>query len=1115
MHLQAKCSECGYQHALDEKLLGKMVKCKGCGAPFRVESTTAIAPAKDKPQAKDKTEREAIQSVPPPVPRGRRDDDPDDRPARRHVRDDEDFDDDDRPRRRLDADEKSSLPLILGAVGAGVLVLGGVIALVIVVTNRTMQDQPAVAQVNPPMMNPILAQPQPPQANPNPPVFNPAPQVPPAQENPVDPPKFDPPKAKQPKAKQPRIDPPKIEPAMVAPAIVGAWKAEPDPGVETNKTPTIPKKVYSLTANPTVVFPSTPSPFVAVRFGQFGQEQWQVLDLQTGKNPGGIKGKPDMRDEVLSPDGKFLAGRGTRAGARSTVNVYSFAAGKFLPPMAPDTNSIRHHDFIEGNNILVMYNDQLDTKFEAFNKDTGQQLGQYQRKGHPDLRHNWALSPGRKYLALSEGNSVTGHTVVILNALKGDVVGEISLPKDVGSVKAMAFSPDGAELACYFEHFSQGRLISFKMAKGEIGVDHPFAQSVSSLDQKTFFFNGPIMEWVPDNSGWLFYGQFWIDYPTGAPVHTFAATDDSRRNPHRFVGKDHRVFVNATGQTASLSILPLPSTEIAAKVKAARAGGEKGPAPLPEPKAADVASAKTLGVPGGAIAWTVAPDPAPAAKSLPPLNLRTTPAETAQVMFTDNGQAVVLASIVTNALAQKRFIRADRYSLADGKLLSETVLFPAADAGKQPRIVMPGSAPPVNAAGDVSADGTMLAVRATNDDPRLDVWSLQDNKHLVGWLPYDGDKIEWFRFIDASRLLTMSGNGKLALWKLPECQAIYVGEGYRGAPQVSLGRKYVAVLGPAALEILDTDSGTRRGLLQAPEGGLQTCPAISFSGDGKSLAAVFFNAKGTQIARWNLANGAAEGAPLSAPVATAPLQWAGAKHVLANLTLFDFAFKNAIATYTLPAKGKAAGASPDGRLWFTYETGKDKTLLTAVAVPDPQATDISTAASTGKVAPLILPGSNVRVNVASNNERFRAAIDQTLNNRLQALGYKSGAGGVTLSVNTNVSATGKVLEYELRKAPKFGPALPFGPGGQLVKVQEKQVVCQSLIVDQQGTLLHKAEHVIPMPHSLRFQGDDFQSELEEAMWNQAIAWGNNAPLPTNLYRIHGQLVALPKTVAVQ
>ena len=62
--------------------------------------------------------------------------------------------------------------------------------------------------------------------------------------------------------------------------------------------------------------------------------------------------------------------------------------------------------------------------------------------------------------------------------------------------------------------------------------------------------------------------------------------------------------------------------------------------------------------------------------------------------------------------------------------------------------------------------------------------------------------------------------------------------------------------------------------------------------------------------------------------------------------------------------------------------------------------------------------------------------------------------------------------------------------------------------------MHKAESVIPTPSSLRFRGDDFQKELVEAMWDQAIGWGNNAPLPTNLYRINGKLEALPKVVTL-
>jgi WD40 repeat protein len=825
-----------------------------------------------------------------------------------------------------------------------------------------------------------------------------------------------------------------------------------------------------------------------------------------------IKGKPAMNNEVLSPDGKLLAGRGKGPKFGTTgIHVWSFPAKKFLPSFAVETPFLKHHDFVEDNHIVTTVSVQLDTKYEIWDTATGQLVHQYQRKGWPDFKQQAALSPGRKYLAIPEGNNVTGHRIVLLRATKGEVVGEVVVPKDAGRVNALAFSADGSEFACYCEHFGKTRLMTWKMAKGEPGIDHSFSQAVAQLVPQAAAYPGPILEWAPDKSGWLFYGQILIDYVSGAPVHTLApAPGDTHRSQRRFVGKDHVATAGGTALSQGLRFEALPSAEIAAKVKMARAGGEQGPAALPEPRAADVASAKILEVPGGAVAWSAQADAAPAVKPSPPLSLRTTPAETAQVLFAGNGSAVVLASVSPTPLAQKRFLRADRYDLAAGKFVGETVLFAAVD-GNQPRVV--GQAQPVNAHAELSPDGNRLAVRATKDDPRLDVWNLQDGKHLVGWVPYSGDKIEWFRFVDADRVLTLSNKGQLALWKVPECQAVYMGNGYRGTPEFSAGRKYVAVLGPSAIDILDAATGARQGMLEAPPDGIQANQASTFSRDGKMLAAVYFNAKGTHLARWNLATGAIE-TPLSANLATAPLQWCGPKHVLANLTLFDFDFKNAIATYQAPAKGKPAGASPDGRFWYIYDAGQDRTVLTAVTLPDPQAADISAQAAAGKVAPLIPPGTVVKVHVNSNSPKFKAAVDQSLSNRLLTLGYKLGSGGITLSVNTNESATGRVIEYELRKG--FGPiGMPFGPRGEVIQVQEHQVVCQSLIADQQGTLLHKAETIVQSPRTIRFRGNDYQQELIDAMWDQAINWGHNAPLPTNLYRINGQLQALPKIVPLQ
>ena len=48
----------------------------------------------------------------------------------------------------------------------------------------------------------------------------------------------------------------------------------------------------------------------------------------------------------------------------------------------------------------------------------------------------------------------------------------------------------------------------------------------------------------------------------------------------------------------------------------------------------------------------------------------------------------------------------------------------------------------------------MLAVREPKTGKRVDVWSMADNKHVVGWLPYekDGGSVRWLAFLDAKRV---------------------------------------------------------------------------------------------------------------------------------------------------------------------------------------------------------------------------------------------------------------------------------------------------------------------------------------------------------------------------
>jgi hypothetical protein len=105
-------------------------------------------------------------------------------------------------------------------------------------------------------------------------------------------------------------------------------------------------------------------------------------------------------------------------------------------------------------------------------------------------------------------------------------------------------------------------------------------------------------------------------------------------------------------------------------------------------------------------------------------------------------------------------------------------------------------------------------------------------------------------------------------------------------------------------------------------------------------------------------------------------------------------------------------------------------------------------------------------------------------------------------------ATGKVLDYEIRKVDKFG--LPVGIGKQMVKIPDKKAMCQLAITDAAGALLEKRDAAFTTPGALTFEGDNFQMELDRVMWNNAASFARSAMVPANLYRLQGQLLTLPR-----
>lgn len=182
MPLSVTCPGCDAVYPVGEALIGKTIRCKGCGELIPVTAPAKAAPvAKAKPAARVVDEDDEDDAPHRKPARGRDDEDDAPRKVRRPVRaaaaDDEDDEYDDAPRKG----KKKGAPvvLIVGGAAAALLVAGGVGAYLAFGGKSAETAQSNAAGVNPAMTQPVAAGPQ--QAPPVTTPPKPAPPVKPAQ----------------------------------------------------------------------------------------------------------------------------------------------------------------------------------------------------------------------------------------------------------------------------------------------------------------------------------------------------------------------------------------------------------------------------------------------------------------------------------------------------------------------------------------------------------------------------------------------------------------------------------------------------------------------------------------------------------------------------------------------------------------------------------------------------------------------------------------------------------------------------------------------------------------------------------------------------------------------
>ena len=915
--------------------------------------------------------------------------------------------------------------------------------------------------------------------------------------------------------------------AMADDLDASLWKLKVDPPGTPTAAPATKEFSIPFPANfgggGEALYPSTPSPFVAIGKNVFDNDARQVWDLSTKKMVGTIRGQIGLDDKTLalSGDGAYLAGKQT---FRKSVEVRATKNGKMVQSFDVDSPFVDFVDF--AGRDRVVFGRLQDKKLQVFDIKSGDKVCDVSLAKEAEKDAS-ALSPGRGYLALASWND---GTLRVYDLADGQLVGEAPTPKRKGqNVRCfgLGFSPDGSELAGLFEYFGEHQVVCWSVADGKMIADINLGKEV----QRPTFYASKGIEWFPDKSALLVLGYAIVDRSSGKMVWTLPFDKQDRKvSPRRFLDNEHALVVTSRPSMA-LRTDVVPRDKIAGAVAIVRSGGNAADAALSPLRPGDYSGAKAVDLRGKAGAWALAPKvltPASRRLTARPLALKGKAEDMKALLFPggDSTRVVVVGTPQqpgqpNPTSGQPRW--SERFDLAGGK-----------DLGK---VDLPNVVDPIA----VSPDGSLLLLREAGAKDRLDVVSAVDGKPVAGWRPYEKESpdargVAWAAFLDSNRVLSISTGGTLVLWSLPKCQASYVAEdAFVGSPVLSPDRTLVGGFDGRTLRVLDAETGALKGEGAAPTGLGQRAElkAAAFRPDGQELAGVFQN---SNLVRWDLKTGkVASQFATTPPVAGTSMEWAGNGHVLLdNRLMVDLGSRRVVWEYVGATVG---GAGPDGRHWLVVRgiPGQESGRLASIDSPDPTVEKAEALLADANAPAILRPGFRVSLQINMSGPpkdapAYRQALADAIGARLKQNGLtvvEDGApvrrpGPVRVSyipsatrtavagpdarlvVNARETDTGKTIQYRR-----------IGRGrGDIQVVKLIDLACEMSLVDAAGTVSWMPPQAIPMQpfgFVLRMPAGETDPEvyLKKLQWDKVKAWATTAGPPYFVARDGNEVVRLP------
>jgi WD40 repeat protein len=735
-----------------------------------------------------------------------------------------------------------------------------------------------------------------------------------------------------------------------------------------------------------------------------------------------------------------------------------------------------------------------------------------------------AVSPGGNYLAVCADGERTPqqrerHTHLVVYDLRtGAVAGEAVVASQEQSFsaprcQALSFSADGEQLAGVFEESSKGTLVLWNVAMGEAVKQHKYTQSLRQTIPGAFSYRGPAVEWFPDRKHLLVYGHGVVSAEQGSLVQNFP---ESFRGARHVLPDGRLANANTSGRDAALVSLKLSDSALAQAQAAIDAGGRAEDAGLPPLTAADVSGLENIPLAESGGAWRVTADPAPAPPEKllsKPLQLKTTTARMERMLLSDAvGARAVIMNIPPAPNTRPLPGRPSSSSSAAGKREAPVWLdvYDLQTTRQQKPVDI--SVPSDLLA--VSPDGKFSLMRLQPAQDRLDLWSLEGGGHVVGWRPYppqeDGDqgrivlsnsrstptqqRADAAVFLDNEYLLTLSGNKRIVLWKLPECRAVYAIDN-AGTPGISPGHKYLVVANGNSFRFFNARTGEAVGDL--PSAG--TLNAAAFHPDGKRFAVSFTGRYGASLLCWDLDEGTIQ-KEFPLPIFGRHMHWCGDRYLLMDgKSLIDVERGMIVWKYQI-ATGIQSPITPDDRHWFLGKKlpQSPAIYLAAAALPDRTAV-ASIAAANPQPRYLVEPGGRLSLQLQLLTPPGRPNFAEEAREQIVA---KLGANGITVADGQPVTALVVMAQGNTGQTNQYSSTFGFGrsAGGPTQSVTERYVDCVVSFQHQGKAIWEEKRRFLNDGYYVRLQeGESLDQKLDASMWENAASYVLNVSPPAYVF----------------